>query len=326
MKRLLLGLLVLFSSAVSGSAAEASVPKVVVSLKPIHSLVSGVMAGVGEPILLVKGAASPHGYVLRPSEARALAQADLIVWVGSSLEGFLEKPLKTLGHSAQTLELAGELKDKLLLARRGGNWEADSHQHREADHLDHGQEVEHGDHQEERPEALAYYDHHIWLSPDLAKEIVRLTARQLVTLDPGHAETYDNNSKSLLARIDQLDTRIGRQLQPIRKVPYLVFHAAYQYFEAAYGLNAVGSVAVDPEHRPGVKRVREIRDKIMTSGARCVFSEPQFEARLIATLIEGTNARTGILDPLGIDLEANQDAYFILMERLAENLYLGLAD
>ena len=114
------------------------------------------------------------------------------------------------------------------------------------------------------------------------------------------------------------------QFEPVKEIPYIVFHAAYQYFETAYGLNAVGSITIDPERRPGAKRMLEIRQKIKQLNARCVFSEPQFESRLVATVIEGTGAKTGILDPLGADLPAGPEAYFQLMTRLADNLYEGL--
>jgi zinc transport system substrate-binding protein len=110
----------------------------------------------------------------------------------------------------------------------------------------------------------------------------------------------------------------------VKDIPYIVFHAAYQYFESAYGLNAVGSITIDPERRPGAKRIKDIREKIKQLGARCVFSEPQFKSRLIATVIEGTEAKTGTLDPLGADLPAGPDAYFQLMTRLGANLLTGL--
>ena len=333
MKRSLFGLLLIVMTMPSPAMAKAA-PNVVVSLKPIHSLVAGVMAGVGEPELLVKGAASPHGYVLRPSEARLLSKADLIIRVGSGLEGFMDKPLETLGHNAEQLDLALALKDKLLPAREGGDWEKHDHDadhddhdeaehHHDADHDDHHEAEHHHDDHDEHG-TLAHFDQHIWLSPVLAKEIVKITATQLASLDPQHAEQYRSNSNKVIARIDKLDQQLKKELQLVSNTPYVVFHAAYQYFEVAYKLNPVGSITIDPERRPGVKRVKEIRDKIARTHAKCVFSEPQFESRLIATLIEGTKATTGILDPLGADLKAGPDAYFTLMENMGHNLYQGL--
>ena len=304
MKKLILLCVIILCS----GTGWASDPRVVVSIKPIHSLVVGVMQGVAEPQLLVKGGGSPHGYVLRPSEARALASADLIVWVGPNLESFLEKSLGTLGREAEKLQLLDALKEQLLPARKGGNWE--THQH-ERDH-------QAGEHQ-----ALAL-NPHLWLSPKLAKQVVAVTAAAVSRIDPDRQAVYRQNAERLLQKLDELDRRLAAKLAPVKEVPYLVFHDAYQYFEAAYGLNAVGSVTIDPERKPGIKRLLEMREKIKRLNARCVFSEPQFEPKLVATIIEGTGASRGELDPLGAQLPAGQESYFQLMEQLANDLLAGM--
>ena len=286
--------------------AATSPPKVVVSIKPIHSLVAGVMRGVGEPLLLVKGGGSPHGYVLRPSEAKALAKADLVVWIGHELESFLEKPLTTLGRNARQLALAEQLKEHLLIKRQGNRWEKSIHTQ---DSHDNGEQIT---------------DSHLWLDPLLAQQIVQLTNKALAEIDPAHREHYQANTTALVEKLDQLNQKIKDQLSPVKKTPYIVFHAAYQYFESAFNLNAVGSITIDPNRKPGAKRIKDIRQKIMLLNARCVFSEPQFESRLVATVIEGTGAKTGTLDPLGASVPAGEEAYFQLMINLADNLYAGL--
>ncbi len=395
MKRFLfLALLIcLFGS--PASAANHPAPQVVVSIKPLYSLVAGLMQGVGKPQLLIKGGASPHGYSLRPSEAAALADAQLIVWVGPGLEGFLEKTLDGLSPTTMQLELSQRLQPYLLPARSGGTWEKHDHHdeaehhhdevehhhdeaehhhdeaehhhdeaehhhdeaehhhdeaehhhdeaehhhdeaehhHDEAEHLHdeaehHHDEAEHhhdeAEHHHHDEADLEHFDPHIWLSPAMAAKIVVLCEDALIDIDPAHKDEYQANAIQLLERIKNLDNELTRKLAPVKDVPYIVFHAAYQYFETAYGLNAVGSVTISPERKPGVKRVLEIREKIKTLHARCVFSEPQFQSKLVNTIIEGTDTRTGILDPLGADLPADQDAYFVLLKRLADNLYQGL--
>ncbi len=304
--------LILFSLVLPGWADEVSVPAVVVSIKPLHSLVAGVMEGVATPLLLVKGGGSPHGYVLRPSEARALAKAQLIVWVGEELESFLQKPLATFGQGDHQLKLSEQLQKSLLVKRQGGSWEGHAHQHSDENGAA-GLKMQH-----QNP------DLHLWLDPTLAKQIVILTDKRLSEIDPAHRSQYNSNTTELIKKLDQLDQKLREQLTPVKDIPYIVFHAAYQYFESAYGLNAVGSITIDPERRPGAKRIKEIREKIKQLGARCVFSEPQFKSRLIATVIEGTGAKTGTLDPLGADLPAGPDAYFQLMTRLGDNLLIGL--
>lgn len=298
-------------------SAVLTTPQVVVSIKPLHSLVAGVMLGVGEPQLLVKGGGSPHGYMLRPSEARALANAELVVWVGPQLESFLEKPLATLGRQARQLELAEELKPYLLPLRQGGKWER--HQHKTEKAADHHEPADsHGkdEHTENNP--------HLWLDPLLAIRIVDLTAAALSEIDPANRNQYESNAAQMKIRLTNLHTELKSKLAPVQDVPYIVFHDAYQYFETAFGLNTVGSLTIDPERKPGAKRIIEIRKKISESNARCVFSEPQFEPRLVATVIEGSGARNGILDPLGADLPVGSESYFQLLNNLADNLLEGL--
>jgi zinc transport system substrate-binding protein len=311
MKKTIISLFIILHST-GGFVLAAEPPSVVVSIKPIHALVSGVMQGVAEPKLLVKGGGSPHNYALRPSEARNLANADLVVWIGPQLESFLEKPLETLGKKAKKLELLKVVEGPLLELREGGAWERDSHEH-EVKHHDHGN---HEDPDEVNP--------HIWLSPLLAKQIVSSTAQVLSELDPAHQQRYAENSSRLQERLDALHKELKDRLTPVNTVPYIVFHDAYHYFESTYGLNAVGSITVDAERRPGARRITEIRAKIKALKARCVFSEPQFESRLVQTVIEGTGARTGVLDPLGIELSEGENSYFILLENLADNLVSGV--
>lgn len=292
--------------------AGESVPRVVASIKPIHALVAGVMQGVGEPQLLVAGSGSPHGYSLRPSEAQMLAAADLVVWVGPQLEGFLLKPLTTLGRDARQLELMKALTAQLLPLRRGGRWAAQ-------DHAGHEKSAE-----EHPAQAEGTMNPHLWLSPLIAQQIVALTAKVLGDMDPGHQEIYQKNSTRLQQRLERLHEQITAKLAPVKDVAYVVFHDAYPYFEAAYGLNARGSISIDAERGPGARRMSEIRAAIKELGVRCVFSEPQFEPRLIAGIIAGTGARTGVLDPLGSALEAGTESYFQLLNQLADNLFAGL--
>lgn len=283
--------------------AEAAAPRVVVTVKPLHSLVAGVMAGAGEPALIIRGAGSPHTYNLKPSEARMLEDAQAIFWIGESLETFMEKPLAALGAKAHIVEVGRApgmtlLKGAEGVARDGGD---------EGGRAGHGHDA-------------AGWDGHLWLDPGNAKVIARLAADELGELDPGNRSRYRDNAAALIARIDALDAELARLLAPVRDVPFVVFHDAYRYFERRYSLRAVGSITVSPERRPGARRVGEARERIRTLGARCVFSEPQFTSAIVGTLVEGTGARTGTLDPLGVDVPAGPDAWFALMRGLGKSL------
>jgi zinc transport system substrate-binding protein len=284
------------------SRAAAAQPKVVVSIKPIHALVAGVMAGVGEPGLIVAGSSSPHVYTLRPSDARKIEAADLVFWIGPILEGFLAKPLASLAGNADIVELDHVPGIALLPARQGGDWEADEDEHHRA------------------AASATEQDGHLWLDPANAKAIVRVAAVKLAALDPANAERYRSNAAALEQRLDALDAGLRQRLAAVHHAPFVVFHDAYQYFERRYGLTAIGSITVSPEHLPGAQRIQAIHGKVTALGARCVFSEPQFEPRLVQTVIEGTPARTAVLDPEGAALKAGPELYFTLMDGLADAL------
>jgi len=331
--------LILITALLQHSTYAAESPQVAVSIKPIHSLVSGVMEGVGTPELIVKSG-SPHGYTLRPSEARTLSHADLVIWVGHELESFLDKPLKTLAKDAKKLELSEQLAESLLAKRDSGNWEHHDHHdddhkehaaHDDEHHDDHKEHAAHDDeHHDDHKEHAAHDDHegsmdlHIWLSPSIAQKIVEQTSKMLIEIDPANAKQYKINTAKLTDKITKLDQQLQHKLTPIQTVPYLVFHSAYQYFETSYNLNAVGSVTIDPERKPGAKRITEIRKKVRDLKARAVFSEPQFESKLVTTIIEDTGAKTATLDPLGANIASGLDAYFQLMNNLADDLVKGL--
>ncbi len=311
MTRLLI--ILLFCFLTIPQLAFAKDPEVVVSIRPIHSLVSNLMTGITEPKLLIDNGGSPHGNSLRPSQARMLSKADLIIWIGPELESFLVKPLATVAGKTAQLPLATRLESELLPVQQGGDWEKNGH----AEHDEHGDD----DHDDEPLSAL---DQHLWLSPKLAIRIAEESAASLTRIDPAHAVLYQKNLQLLSDRLSQLDAQLQERLAPVRTTPYIVFHAAYQYFEKAYNLNAVGSITIDPERKPGAKRLVEMRAKIEQLHTGCIFSEPQFESKLVATLTEGTKVRSGVLDPLGVNLEAGPDQYFQLLNQLADNLVQGL--
>jgi len=288
-------------------------PRVVVTVKPLHSLVAGVMAGVGEPDLIIRGAGSPHTYSLKPSEARLLEDAQVIFWIGGSLETFMESPLAALGSKARVVEVMRAPGLALLPGREGGAWA----EHGGHDAAERGRAArEASAHAGERET----FDGHLWLDPANARVIAREAAVVLGQVDPGNRGRYAANAAALIARIDALDAGLRATLSPVRDIPFVVFHDAYQYFEKSYALRAVGSITVSAERTPGARRVKEIRDAIGRLGARCVFSEPQFSPGILATLLEGTETRTGELDPLGAGLPAGPDAYFTLMNSLGSSL------
>ena len=274
--------------------AQADAPRVVATIKPLHSLAAAVTEGVSKPYRLLPDGSSPHAYSLKPSDMRALQSADILLWVGPELETFLDRPLKALPEDTRVIE-ALRLPGVKTYALR------DLHQH------GHDEEPGHG------------LDPHLWLDPTNAREIVSALESLLVALDPENAPAYTANAERLRTRLLALDLALADRLKGLRGSQYVVFHDAYQYFEKRYGMDHAAALALDPSRTPGARRIHEVRTIIRETGALCVFSEPQFRPAIIDTLIEGTEARHAVLDPVGADIEAGPGAYPELLQKLASD-------
>ena len=277
---------------------------IVTSIKPLHSLVAAIIGETGTPVLLVEGMQSPHGYQLKPSQMQALQSAPIIFYISPDLETFLVQPLKSLPSGARKIALIEAPGVITLKLRAGGVWETH-------DHKGHNKGQD---------------DPHIWLSVTNAKAMVKKIAEELEKIYPEHKEIYKKNVDTLINDLSALDNELRTQLIPIQNKPYIVFHDAFQYFEKDYGLTAAGSITLEPNQEPGAKRIKNIREKIKTLGVLCVFGEPQFNSRLVRTVIEGTKAKTSVLDALGSDIPESSDLYFTLMRNLANSFAKDLQD
>lgn len=289
------------------AAGAAAAPNVVTTVAPVHSITALVMAGVAEPMLLVEPGASPHDYALRPSGADALDRADLVVWVGPQLEGFMSRPIAALASDATLLTLAEVPGVHVHGARDDEDWS-------------HGQEGEeaHGSH--------SHHDHedgidpHLWLDPANGKLWAAAIADALAAVDPANAAAYRENAADAQRRIEAAEAEIRSAVAPVREKPYVVFHDAYRYFEERFATSAVGSVSLGDARKPGAAHVRRLRDRMRSEGVVCIFTEPQFEPRLVSTLTEGTAIRVGVLDPIGASLSPGPELYPTLLLDLARSL------
>jgi zinc transport system substrate-binding protein len=263
--------------------------KVAVTVKPVHSLVSGIMNGIGEPALIMAGNASPHHYSLRPSERRILTNSDLIFWVGPELESFMPRILRVLDRSVSSVALIESPGLQQLPART-------SHHH---------------------SKAHSRIDPHIWLSSGNAHVMIDEIANRLIALDPSHTDAYEANRKRLHQRISETDEQIRHKLAG-KTAAYLSYHDAYQYFELAYGLNNAGFVSSGDEISPSAKYVHELREIVRDQQLHCLCYEAPNRPDLVDTLTAGFDVAVFELDAIGIHLEAGEDAWFELMHKLAE--------
>ena len=323
-------IIVLFSIFSLVSSANAEV-KVVTSIKPIHSLASYVMDGVGKPDVIVDGYNSPHGFSLKPSHAKMLENADLVIWVGEDLEAFLEKPLDTIAKKAKNIEVMDLKGIKKLKFREKNIFEGhDDHGHDEHkehghdehkdEHKEHGHDEhkdEHKEHDDHEGHAHGEHDPHVWLDPMNAKVIVKEITKQLVQLDSKNSAAYKANSKKALADIDKLTKNIKKDLS--KDLRFVVFHDAYQYFEKRFGIQVLGALTVNTDVMPGAEQLSEIQEVIEHEKVNCIFSEPQFNPSIIKSIAKDTKVKTGILDPLGAKLDKGKNLYFDLLNNMASS-------
>ena len=311
-------ILVLFSIISLVSSANADV-KVVTSIKPIHSLASYVMDGVGKPDVIVDGYNSPHGFSLKPSHAKMLENADLVIWVGEDLEAFLEKPLNTIAKKAKNIEVMDLKGIKKLEFREKNIFEGhDDHGHDE--HKDEHKEHGHDEHKEKDAHEGHHHgehDPHVWLDPMNAKVIIKEITKQLVQLDSKNSAAYKANSKKALADIDKLTKAIKKDLN--KDLRFVVFHDAYQYFENRFNIKVLGALTVNTDVMPGAEQLSEIREVIEHEKVNCIFSEPQFNPSIIKSIAKDTKVKTGILDPLGAKLDKGKNLYFDLLNDMASS-------
>jgi len=285
--------------------------KVVTSIKPIHSLASYLMDGVGKPDLIVDGYASPHGFSMKTSHAKMLQNADIIFWVGEGMENFLEKPLNSIAKKAEKIELM-EIKGLNVLKFRERNI-FDEHDH--DDHDDHGKkEDDHDDHGHEG-HGHGEFDAHIWLDPINAKAILNEMVVHLIENDPKNEAKYKNNLDKALKDIDKMTIEVMTELS--NSVSSIVFHDAYQYFEKRFNIKILGAFTVNTDVMPGAEQLAEIREIIEHDKVACVFSEPQFNPDIINAVAKDMKIKTGVLDPLGATLDPGKDLYFKLIRNMS---------
>lgn len=324
--------LVLLSVAASlfGGTALADVPRVAVDIAPVHSLAARVLQGVGEPSLIVAPGASPHEYSLRPSEAAALQEADLVFWVSPDLTPWLGGAIETLARDATVTELLEVDGTTELRFRDGALFEM--HDHGKEDHSDHDHKHDKADGEHDPNDNHDHtagghtghdhgaYDPHAWLSPDNGAVWLTAIAAQLSKADPDNADAYFTNAAAGRRELAALTTEINDILKPVRGRNFIVFHDAYRYFETAFEFPASGAISVSDATDPSPARIAEIHARVAAQDVGCVLSEPQYDPGIVAAVMGGSKVRTGVLDPLGSDLEPGPGLYGDVLRNLAAAL------
>ena len=305
---------------------------VVSTIQPINSLVNAVIGNTGKTILLIPTEASPHDYKLKPSDTKILQNANIIFFVSEHLEASVTKIFENLPKNIKTINLMEDTGIQHLAIRDNEAWERHDHHHGHSDHDGHDDHDKHSkkhDDHNHNKHAKKHDDHddhekeddvHIWLSPDNAVKIIKKINKELSLFFPENAKTYSQNANQMIKKINQIKDELKNELSAIKDKPYVVFHDAYQYFETSFDLNAVGSVALEGDIASSPKQISFIKDKIVKLKASCVFQEPQFDSKLVKIVVEGTNAKIGTLDPLGVNIKSGENFYLQLLKNMAKSL------
>ncbi len=324
------------------SRAQADVPRVAVDIVPVYALVAQVMEGVGTPELIVPQNASPHGYSMRPSEARNLERADVVFWVGSVLTPWLEKSIDTLAGEAQHLSLLGAPGTQLLEFREGAAFDAHDHDHghdheektsQDGDHAkghdddhahdEHAHEEEHG-HEDEHghdEHAGSGMDPHAWLDPQNGAIWLQEIANVLAKVDPENASSYLSNAAAAVSALDVTQKQIMQRLAPVQGQPFVVLHDAFHYFEARFGVEAIASISLGDASSPSAARVAEVRARVEETGARCILLEPEQSEGLAQSVARDASMKTIVVSPLSpLMSDLGPDSYTNLLVELSESL------
>jgi len=323
----------------TATSAFAEKLQVVTSIRPIHSLVEYISQSHADVSHLVPANASPHNYALKPSDAKKLQDADVIFWIDEHMETFLEKAIDTLPKNDISVTLA-EQPGIIVFDNReldlAADHHDDEHAHEEHEHdegHEHEEDHEHEDEHDHDAEHEAHdghdehegHDHgehdlHIWLDPENAKTIANVIAKTLGEKDPEHASLYIENAQKLSEELDILIAETATRLAPVKDKRFVTFHDAYQYYEKRFDIQNVGVVTLSPDIKPGAKRLKELKEALGENKIACVFSEPQFDAKLVSLAVEGTNVQSAELDPLGANLDAGASLYIELVNQLTDGI------
>ena len=324
------------------SLALADVPRVAVDIAPVQSLAAQVMGDLGSPEVVMPPGASPHGYSMRPSEASTLDNADVVFWVGPPLTPWLADAIDTLADDANSVVLLDAPGTTRLDYREGATFEAHDHDHgHEHDHdnaHDDGHDHKHAhnsghDHEHGHGDEHAHHgghDHghshtglnpHAWLDPQNARAWLGVMAKTLAEADPEHAETYRQNAQAAQQHLDALMADTRQRLKGDHDTRFIVFHDAYQYFEERFDVHAAGAISIGDASSPGPARIRELQEKVRSLNVQCIFSEPQFNPRMIESIFGDLPVNTSIvLDPLGAGMTPGPGLYDALITHIATSI------
>jgi len=303
--------------------AQAKVPMVLTDIPAVASLTAQVMGDLGDPQALLGPGADEHHYQLRPTQARALQDSDLLIWIGPELTPWLVPAAQSKDGDHLLGLLASE--GTILRSYADEHEDHDDHGHDDHAHDDHEGHA-HDDHANDDHAHEGHDDHghshegtdpHAWLDPENAVTWLGTIAERLAALDPENAATYRANAEAAQADLTALTAELEAEIAPVKNLPFVTGHDAYGYLQARFSLNILGSVLLGDATSGGAGHPRELLAAMKDQGAVCIFPESQLDAKPALLLAEGTGVRVGApIDPSGSTLEAGAGLYAAMMRDL----------
>ena len=292
------------------AAAETNI---VTSIKPLELLVRAVATDDVTITSLVAPGGSPHNYTLRPSQRRALEQADAIFWVGPDVESFLTRLLANNEFSGRTHQLMGQTDNH---NGHSGEEERNNHSGTE-EHSDHSAEQAQTDVDPNHDHATGD-DPHTWVDPQLALEMARTIAQTLSNLDSTNAQAIQQNLQAFEQRLNAREASIREQLKPLQNRKLFSYHSAFTRFAEHYGLQLQGVLTLNPALSPGAKHIAEVQTQLKQAGSACLLTEPQFNTQWWKSITDGLDITFSTWDPLATDIPATPEGYEQFQQSIAD--------
>lgn len=282
---------------ISCQSVLAAPPKVLATIKPLQLISQAITEGVIDTDVLLPPGASPHNHSLRPSDARNLHSADVIFWVGPTMESFLSRalPKSDKVHTLAMMDIKG------IKLRKNGSKESEVHNP--------DPDPDHGE-----------FDPHLWLSTENGRTMAKAMAETLIKVDKPNTQQYQDNLVVFLNTLDEADARNRELLSGVLEIPFFVFHDGYGYLQDQYHLNVAGHFTLNPEQQPGARHLSNLRTKLKEAGKTCIFREPQFQPAYIDRITEGLPVKVGVLDPMAEDIDAKSGGYARFINSLVDNI------
>ncbi|WP_054941514.1 metal ABC transporter solute-binding protein, Zn/Mn family [Paenibacillus ihuae] len=297
----------------SGNIVEGKV-NVVTTFYPIYEFAGEIGGENVNAINLLPVGVEPHDWTPRSQDIINTSKAQLFLYNGAGLEGWVPNFLKSLESDSET---------KAVEVSQGVDYIMTD----EEDEHDHGEAEDAENHAAEESTDSLHTDPHTWVSPKSALIMAENIKESLIAVDPEHKEGYEERYNKLAERLQALDTKFKTELAKMPNNEIVVSHQAFAYLARDYSLTQHAIMGLSPDSEPRGQDLVNLAALVKEEGIRYIFFEELVSDKLAKTLAGEAGVETMVLNPVEGLTEAqekNGDNYFTLMEKNLQNLILAL--